>query len=349
MFLIRADGNAKIGAGHLMRCMTIAEELAALEGRNVICFVCSDEESAAFARENGFRAYVLGTDYRDMESELSGWRELVRRLQVSEEVSDHVFLVDSYFVTDSYLEKLGRLGRVILMDDMGRHPYPVYGVVNYNATADLACYSRLYEGRSIRLLIGSRYVPVRRQFCNSEYMVSDQVRDVLLTTGGGDSENIAGSILRHIWDEELRFHLVTGRFNPYFAELKELAESRSNIVIYHDVKDMAALMRQCDMAVTAGGSTVYELAALGVPFVCFSYAENQEEVVDYLGNCGIAAAAGKWHRDPGGTLNRIGELFGELRLDRKKREAFSLQERAMVDGKGAGRLAESLVKIWRTH
>lgn len=349
MFLIRADGNAKIGAGHLMRCMTIAEELAALDSRDMICFVCADEESAVFAGENGFRTHVLGTDYRDMESELPGWRELVKMFQVSEGAAGHVLLVDSYFVTDFFLEELGRLGRVILMDDLGRHPYPVNCVVNYNATADPAYYSRLYEGKDVKLFVGSSYVPVRGQFRNSEYMVSDQVRDVLLTTGGGDSENIAGRILRHIWDGDLRFHLVTGRFNPHFTELEKMAESQSNIVIYHDVKDMAALMRQCDMAVTAGGSTVYELAALGVPFVCFSYAENQEDVVDYLGNSGIAAAAGKWHRDPDKTLLRIVELFGELRADRKKREVFNRRERAMVDGEGARRLAESLAKIWRTH
>ena len=71
MILIRADGNARIGMGHLMRCMTVAEELAMLQGsREGICFVCADEASGEFVRENGFRSYVLGTDYRDMESEL---------------------------------------------------------------------------------------------------------------------------------------------------------------------------------------------------------------------------------------------------------------------------------------
>ena len=45
MIYIRGDGNARIGAGHLMRCMTIAEELARLQGgREKICFVCADED-----------------------------------------------------------------------------------------------------------------------------------------------------------------------------------------------------------------------------------------------------------------------------------------------------------------
>lgn len=349
MFLIRADGNGKIGAGHLMRCMTIAEELATLEGREEICFVCADEESAGLIRASGFQAYVLGTDYRDMESELSGWQASVEKLFVGAQLAEHVLLVDSYFVTDRYLAKLSELGKVVLMDDMGRHPYPVNCVVNYNAPADPAHYGQLYAGRDVRLLIGNSYAPIRRQFQNVKYRVADQVRNVLLTTGGGDSENIAGHILERIWDGELQFHLVTGRFNPHLAWLKELAHSRGGIVVYHDVKDMAKLMGQCDVAVTAGGSTIYELAALGVPFVCFSCAENQEALTDYVGTEGIGANAGAWHRDLDGTLENIAEMFGELKADREKRETFSLRERNMIDGKGAARLAEALVEIWRTR
>ena len=347
MFLIRADGNAKIGAGHLMRCMTIAEELAAFKGREEILFVCADAESALLVRENGFQAHVLGTDYRDMEQELTQWHALMDKLKGSGTAVGHVLLVDSYFVTEVYLTELSRLGRVVLMDDMGRYAYPVDCVVNYNASADPVYYSNLYEGQSTRLLIGSSYVPIRRQFQNGHYRVAEQVRDVLLTTGGGDSENIAGAILKHIWDRELRFHLVTGRFNPHLVELEELAKCLDGVFIYHDVKDMAGLMRQCDVAVTAGGSTIYELSALGVPFICFSYAENQEALVDYVETFGSGVAAGKWHRDPEKTLNRIGELLVRLRVDRKKREDLSLRERAMVDGGGAGRLAEVLMEIWR--
>ena len=348
MFLIRADGNAKIGIGHLMRCMTIAEELAAIHDREEILFVCADAGSAAVVRENGFRAHVLGTDYQDMESELSGWQEFMKELWGGGVAAGHVLLVDSYFVTDRYLDMLGEMGKVVLMDDIGSHPYPVNCVVNYNAPADPAYYARLYEGQNVKLLIGSSYVPIRRQFLNFEYRVADQIRDVFLTTGGGDSENIAGSILKCIWDGELCFHLVVGRFNPHLAELKELAESRGGITIYHDVSNMAGLRGQCDVAVTAGGSTVYELAALGVPFICFSYAENQEALAEYVGTSGIGASAGKWHMDSDTTLERIREQLAELRIDRKKREAFHLQERAMIDGGGARRLAEALAEIGRT-
>lgn len=54
-------------------------------------------------------------------------------------------------------------------------------------------------------------------------------------------------------------------------------------------------MAQCQLAVTAGGTTIYELAVLGVPFVCFSYAENQEALTEWLGTQQIAGYAGAWH------------------------------------------------------
>lgn len=341
--MIRADGNAKIGAGHLMRCMTVAEELASLRGRDTVRFVCADKESAVLAEEHGFFTCVLGTDYREMEAEIPMWRELLEELSDGRNSTGCTLLVDSYFVTDRYLSELRKLGFVVLMDDMGSGCYPVDCVVNYNAFADERKYRKLYRNRDVRLLVGGSYAPVRRQFLNVSYELRETVQNVLITTGGGDSENIAGRILGRLDDGELFFHLVTGRFNPHFRELEKLAESRSNILLYHDVKDMAGLMRQCDVAVTAAGSTVYELAAVGVPFVCFSCAQNQEALADYVEDVGMAASAGAWHKDADSVLERLAEVFGELLVTPERREMYHCRCRGLIDGKGARRLAETLV------
>ncbi len=393
MILIRADGNARIGMGHLMRCMTVAEELAMLQGsREGICFVCADEASGEFVRENGFRSYVLGTDYRDMESELPQWKEVWA-------LSPHKrakVLVDSYYVTDLYLEALGRTGYTVLMDDYGTHCYPVDCVINYNAPADLEAYRKLYGKTGSRLLIGSSYTPLRRQFrmaaegnreegpesmghnsgagatpsvqpsgmegnkperavqpsmepswtkgSQPEGAGQESVREVLITTGGGDSGNIAGKILDRIYNDNFLLHVVTGRFHPNFRELQETEKKHGNIQLHHDVKDMAGLMARCQIALTAGGTTIYELAALGVPFICFSYAENQEALVAYIGEKEIADSAGNWHKEPEPTLDRIGILFEKLAEDPGRRAYYRRREKGMVDGEGAVRLARELLK-----
>lgn len=346
MLLIRADGNARIGVGHLMRCLTVAQELAVREGhRKKICFVCADEESAGLAREQGFMSRILGTDYRDMESELALWPGLAAELAKEEKAKRPVILADSYYVTDSYLASLKRYGRIVLMDDFGTHRYPVDCVINYNPCASLEAYRELYPEGTARLFVGSRYVPLRKQFLEAKRIFRAEARNVLLTTGGGDVENIAGAILEKIYCESLTFHLIMGRFNPHFQRMKERAGNCANLFIHHDVADMAELMCGCDVALTAGGSTIYELAAVGIPFICFSYAENQEPLTEYIGNQRIGGFAGAWHKAPAKTLEEIGKQFADLLGDREKRALYRNREMELVDGQGAGRIAEALTEF----
>lgn len=408
MILIRSDGNARIGAGHLMRCMTVAEELTRLQGGGNICFVCAEEASAAIVRERGMEAFVLGTDYREMEAELPRWREIWNRFGLSGKPPEKAcqesgktgnrireegdcanrdrkkaesgttavsrpavtVLVDSYYVTDSYLAALEKTAYTILMDDIGEHPYPVDCVINYNAPARLEAYRRLYPGEETRLLIGSAYIPLREQFrgvadsfiprevpmgqrialltpdSGEENGVEEEPArpGVLLTAGGGESGGIAGQILERIYTDAFTFHLVTGRFFSGVERLRQLEQTHPNIHIHHDVKNMAELMRGCQLAVTAGGSTVYELAALGIPFICFSCAENQEALVEYLDVRKMAASAGAWHREPKETLDRIEALFSGLAGSAEMQAAFHAREKELTDGKGAERLAGEISK-----
>ena len=93
MFIIRADGNAKIGAGHLMRCLTIAEAVRKLPDGPEILVLCADEDSAKLASDRGFRTGVFQTDYQWMEEELPLWPQWITD-------EKNTILVDSYHVTD---------------------------------------------------------------------------------------------------------------------------------------------------------------------------------------------------------------------------------------------------------
>lgn len=341
MFLIRADGNEKIGIGHMMRCLTIGAELAL---RGEVLFLCADEGSAGPVRQQGFQALVLGTDYRDMETELPVWERILKE-RIPESSCRTVILVDSYCVTDRYLEGLRRFGTVVLMDDMGRRKYPADVVVNYNVTADPEDYGERYEGTGTKLLLGSAYAPLREQFLNRDYRVRKKAETVLITVGGGDPENITGRILRELSDEGLEYHVAAGRFNPHYQALAQMAENHENIHLHCNVTDMAGLMMAADIAVTAGGSTVYELASLGVPLICFSCAENQEPLTEYIDLHNIAGFAGAFHKNPEAAAERMGSLFRELVSDEDLRRQYHYNEKKLVDGHGAERLAAALTEI----
>lgn len=348
--LIRADGNAGIGAGHLMRCLTIAE---ALGNKAQVGFVCADRASAELVLSKGFDAYVLETDYRHMEQELPLWEQLfgggVKRTQEMSEqkeigqqeqyVQKRIILVDSYYVTNAYLEGVQAYGPVILLDDMCKQPWNVDKLINYNAFANEEMYQLLNSPYDTEYYTGGRYIPIRKEFCGGAYRMKEQVEHILITTGGGDCDNIAGQILDTIWDASCIFHVVTGRFNPHYEELLKRSDECGNVHVYHDVKDMAGLMSRCDLAVTAGGTTIYELSALGVPFVCFSYAENQEKLTEYIGVMQIAGYGGAYHKKAAGTLEGIARQIEELKKNSDLRKAYSEKERKLVDGEGAKRIA----------
>lgn len=355
--VFRADGNADIGAGHLMRCLTIAEQIGE---RGHVVFWCADEASAALAQARGFEAQVLGTDYRVMSSELPRLEQLLHGgnhnalRSVKHMYTPSVILVDSYFVTAEYLQALGAYGKVYLLEDVPGRIWPVDGVINYNAFADRRSYEEVYRqgrenisgsdgGQGTKLFIGASYVPLRSQFVGRDFQVREQVKELLVTTGGGDRDNIAGKILERIKDMECRIHVVSGPCNPHGAWLESYARTHPRVTVHRQVDDMAKLMLQCDLAVTAGGTTVYELCALGVPFVCFSYAENQEALTEYAGRQEIGLYAGKYHGDCAGTLDKIGNLVRRAAEDWQLRRQLSQGAKGLVDGLGAKRLAEGML------
>ncbi len=349
--IVRADGNARIGVGHLMRCLTIVSALSASEREGVL-FLCAEEGSAEMVVEHGFDAKVLHSDYRNLLPELDAWERLFgegmeaagAETGWAKDTEGRTILVDSYSAAAEYLQALRSYGRVVLLDDTGNPPRPADVVINYNVFADEKLYASWQGEFPTRFYTGSAYIPIREAFCRVDYTCRDRVENILITTGGGDVDNIAGQILDKIRQEKCCYHVVTGRYNPHYEELQRLSEESGQLYIYHDVKDMAALMSKCDLAITAGGTTVYELCAIGVPFVCFSYAENQEPLTEYIGAGRIAGYGGAFHKKPEETLTAIRIEVERLRKDYKLRLAYAKAEKELVDGKGAARISEIL---WR--
>lgn len=321
-----------------MRCLTIADALADKVAREAILFVCSDTDSAQIAEKRGYEALVLDTDYKEMEAELKLWPQL--------SINNAVILVDSYYITDSYLKALSDYGKVILMDDMQNHSYSVDGVINYNIFADSDIYQRLYHDTD-KCYLGCAYAPIRKQFIDVKYVVKSKITDILITTGGADSLNIAGTLYDSLnntsaIDSSINYHIVSGIFNPFYNELKDKEALAGNLRIYHNVSNMAELMQKCDVAITAAGSTVYELAAIGVPMITLSYADNQVAGAEYIGQH-IATNAGKYDKDPQSVINNIKAALIDEYSDIEYRKLCKQKENKLVDGLGANRIADILI------
>lgn len=344
MIWIRADANSEIGMGHMMRCLSIAQELDRL-GKQV-CFLLADEAPASFLLERKQKFHVLHTDYRKME------QELPVLLPLLQEKMQSLVLFDSYFVTQRYLKEIAGYARTVYLDDKNMFSYPVDAVINYNIYGKPSEYGKDSFRPGRMLLTGPAYAPLRKEFQGIPYIVRDRAENILITTGGSDKYFLAGKILESALaacelagQRFLQFHVVSGAFNQNLPRLLALSERYSNVHIHRNVTEMAKLMQDCDIAVTAGGSTMYELCAVGVPMICFSFVDNQERIVETFAQRGLVCYGGNFLKEKETMAETAARFLLRLVQDKEARASYSRRERELVDGFGAGRIAEALCRM----
>jgi len=354
---IKANGNGIIATGHIRRCMTIAKELSDLGAD--IEFILSDETSADLLKnlseEDGvyYNARILHSVFSDPITDFPALDGMLR-----DEKPDFL-LIDSYFMTEEYFNLLrasvkenSQGTKTGYIDDLCKFDYPVDIVVNY----DLIYNDEMYSA-PIKLL-GGEYAPLRKQFDNIEYNVKDTAKHAFLSTGGTDPYHVIGDILNRVYEEKgigskvlcslhkISCDVIVGALfeDEYKKELAELAKKHPEITLHEYVTDMSELMKDADFAVTAGGTTLYELCAIGVPTVVFSMADNQVDFVKGFDKVGAAKYAGDVREDDK-VIRKI-VTWGVASLDNSSfRQKMSDTARSIVGRDGAKKIAEAILEL----
>lgn len=336
MIAIRVDGNSEIATGHIMRCLAVANGLQA-SGKECI-FIVADNKSESLLSSSGFKIINLHSVWNDLDSEIS------KIIAVIEEQDIDRLIVDTYFVTEKYLYALEEVCRVIYIDDLNAFKYPVSVLINYNLYASDIPYSKIYAGTNTRLLLGPKYAPLRSEFQNIKPHFRENVKKILITAGGVDTYNAAGEILQKVVKDEffngIEFHVVAGQLNSHTGELESISKKYPNVIIHKSVERMSELMCDCDIAVTAGGSTMYELCACGVPSICFSWADNQIPGVSVFTKMGFMISAGDIRNDSNKCVNTVVNGLKMYCRDSDMRVRCGKKLKGVVDGEGTKRICD---------
>lgn len=350
----RTDASARIGTGHVMRCLALA---GALRTRGAtVTFVCRDVAGHlgdAVARAGHGLALLPrparpgsagnGTahaDWLEVAAELDAAQtraELERRGGVDWLVVDH-YALDAVWLR----QQRGAARRLLVLDDLADRaldadllldPLPS-GPARYAARVPVGC----------GLLLGPHYALLRPEFAEARARVRprDALRRLFVSFGGVDLTGEtpkALEALAQLGDAAPAADIVVGGANAQAAAVREQCRALPRARFHQAAENVAELMAASDLALGAGGVMTWERASLGLPALVVPTAPNQEP-----GAAAIAAAgAGLALATTEATPQRIAGLLRELGAAPGRLRAMSEACLALGDGRGADRTARLLL------
>jgi UDP-2,4-diacetamido-2,4,6-trideoxy-beta-L-altropyranose hydrolase len=333
--LIRADASVATGTGHVMRCLALAQAWQDAGGQAAFATAESTEALRTKVAAEGCELFSLS-------SSPGGSRDAQETTECAKKVGSQWIVVDGYPFDADYQFALKSAGfKVLFIDDYGHAKrYAADLVLNQNVSAS----AELYEKReaNTRLLLGPRYALLRREFNRWrewERSVTPACRHLLVMMGGSDPENISARVIEALALSklvQLETTLVVGGSNLRFADLQRSAvQSGVKVEFRMDVSNIGELMADADIAVSAAGTTCWEICLLGLPALLVDVADNQTKVAEELHRRGCAIHVG--NREV--VADKLAEGLRTLVGSEELRRTLSKNSRELVDGRGATRVA----------
>jgi len=341
--IIRVDASVFIGIGHIIRCLTLADE-SNRRGVN-IQFICKEEEGnlIGLIEKKGYRSHRLPRSI-----DLAEERELTKKILKNRSNCPDLLVVDHYDRDISYEFPLREhVKKIMVIDDLANRRHDCDLILDQSYSKNDNRYNGLVPENCIQLL-GPKYAILCPQFQKARGSLRKRdngVNRILVFMGGVDSKNITSKVLRAIHmlgRSDIAIDVVIGNLNPYHDEIKILTSKIPNTICHHNVENMADLMLSADLCIGAGGTTTWERCCVGLPTISIILAENQKSISESLHKEGAIINLG-WYYNV--TEKNIKEVVECLIDNPQKMVSMSDKSRRLVDGKGVGRVIDTISSI----
>ena len=330
--LIRVDAYPKIALGHLNRCINLGENL--LEFGHDIIFICyEDSATKAVLIKTGFDFQLIPFKINDASNQD---KELVFLRDISDSVD--LFLVDSYNVDSGYFKHLNKFfSSMVYLDDLGLD-FDVDMVINPSCTVkendyiakDVLCGMEY-------VILGNEYRAGRIESLNTEN------HSILVTMGGIDHYDLSSRVIPILEEisQSIQVNMVIGPYYENTESIKAVVKNSSlEVNIFENASNLRALILKSNLALTAGGFTTYELAAMSTPSIGIALWDNQKNNVTCLSSQG--ALIPLYYTDSLEFVQQLKKVLVDLINNSNLRKRISTKARIAVDGYGANRIAKEI-------
>lgn len=354
----RVDASERMGSGHVMRCLTLADALRE-RGRDCL-FICRDHPAhlGGVIAERGHRLALLPlAEPADISTARDGYAAWLGGTQDEDAAATLAALAGEraeWIVVDHYAldadweaAVAAHCDHLMVVDDLANHAHRCDLLLDQTFGRDSEAYTSLTPAAA-RRLCGAEFALLRPSFAALREASLDRraahgrVAQILVTLGGADADNVTGAVLDALESAGLpgdcRVKLVIGWQSPWAADVRQRADAASFAVeVLQGVADMAPLMAESDFAIGAAGSSSWERCCLGLPTVMVVLADNQRMIAEELAASGAATVVSADRLDV-----ELAAQVSALLNDAPARRAMSARAAAIVDGRGTGRVVDAM-------
>ena len=361
--VFRVDSSVKMGIGHLMRCLTLANVIDEVIKSNIF-FVCRKLPGNIneLVTSKGYGLIELSfletsQEYNETHVEYQctyeDWlgstslKDAEETHEAIKEISIDWLIVDSYGIDHLWEEYLKPLvNKIMVIDDLANRHHVCDLLLDQNYSPNyLNRYNKLISD-NCKALLGPEYAILGKEFIDSKVLQKkhNEIPKILLFLSGSDETNLlCHHILEILFDafkDNIAIDVVVGNGQNNRLEIEHMVAEFNNASFYSALPHLGNLMSQADIAIGSGGVTTWERMFMGLPSIVISLSDNQlpacialseDEYIYYLG-----------HRD---VFDKHEMLQTILMLINKpdERDRISIRCQQLVDGRGAYKIVNAML------
>jgi len=359
---IRTDASSQIGTGHVMRCLTLADELRQ-KGADIL-FICRELSGniVNIIKEKGYSVSLLsltdnqqsqntGVETHSHENWLgASWeQDAEETYQVLIKLSNIDWLVvDHYAIEERWeLRQKDVVDKILVIDDLAdrKHSCDVLLDQNYYECIE-SRYIELVPEKCLQLL-GPEYALLRKEFREVRQRIREHdgsIHKVFIFFGGVDLSNMTGRVLEAIIEmnsvDDFSIDVVIGSTNPHRENIEFICNSSEKFFLHIQIENMARMMADADLCIGSGGTITWERCCLGLPAIAWPVAENQKELLKDCAKAGLVYAPDSDNPTTEEIANHISALLQNSLLCTH----IAHLAKSAIDGRGAIRVANAIMK-----
>jgi UDP-2,4-diacetamido-2,4,6-trideoxy-beta-L-altropyranose hydrolase len=357
--VVRVDASTEMGMGHLMRCLSLARELADASASVFFLLRSHAARLTGLIEGEGHSVQLLPDPHRRPDMPVAegtayatwlptSWQnDAEQTLEAISRIGPIDWLIVDHYALDARWERMQRkwAPRILAIDDLADRNHDCDILLDQNLALDIG---HRYHDRlpaSCLSLLGPSHALLRREFASRREALparSGKVGRILVCYGGSDPGNETAKALSAIKSLALPWlavDVVIGLSNPHADSISELCRDLPLAELHQGADNMAELMMRADFAIGAGGVMSWERCCLALPAIAVDIADNQIGALTALAGCGAVAYLGSASSV---TVDQIAGTLQSILADSVRTRAMGEAAGSLVDGLGTSRVREAM-------